>query len=283
MPLAYLDQNAVIDLGIRARRAEFREKLDAAIGSGAFTPMVSSWHLIETANTTKLANAVELAEFIDSLKPVWLLERLNIQRLDVQEDLCRFLKIDCPRRSSVTTRSGVIAALNDAADSSKYDIPSRDFVKRWIEHPEQLAVLKKAYESNARALAAMRDATKAGKVTLELKRQTDQQLVRALMPSRTPAGVTIGRETIRDYIDKVDIARIPSLAIETAIANHEWAGLGGADANTLIDKFHLISALPYADEIVSRDKFFHRVFPVAEATGHVKAKLVGNVEFLLCF
>ncbi len=57
MYITYLDQNALIDLGVRARRVEFREKLDAAIGSGAFTPMVSSWHLVETANTTNLANA----------------------------------------------------------------------------------------------------------------------------------------------------------------------------------------------------------------------------------
>ena len=283
MHITYLDQNALIDLGVRARKAEFRKRLDELINSSVMTPMVSSWHLVETANTAYVANAVELAEFIDSLKPVWLLERLNIQRLDVQEDLCRFLKIDCPRRTRVTTRSGVIATLNDAADSSKYDIPSRDFVKQWIEHPEQLAVLKKAYESNARALAAMRDATKAGKVTPELKRQTDQQLVRALMPSRTPAGVTIDRETIRDYIDKVDLAGIPSLAIETAIADHEWTDVGGSDANTLIDKFHLISAMPYADEIVSRDKFFHEIFPVAQGTGHVKAKLIDNAEFLKRF
>src|SRR5215472_3128540 len=86
MPLVYLDQNALIELGVRARKPEFREKLDSVIGSGALTAVVSSWHLIETANTTNLANAVELAEFMDSLKPFWLLERQNIQKLDVQEE-----------------------------------------------------------------------------------------------------------------------------------------------------------------------------------------------------
>jgi hypothetical protein len=34
--------------------------------SGAVTAVVSSWHLIETANTTNLANSVELAEFMDT-------------------------------------------------------------------------------------------------------------------------------------------------------------------------------------------------------------------------
>ena len=36
-----------------------------------------------------------------------------------------------------------------------------------------------------------------------------------------------------------------------------------ADRNTLIDKFHLIAALPYVDEIVSDDDFFHKIYPVA--------------------
>jgi hypothetical protein len=280
VPITYLDQNAVIDLGVRARRAEFSKKLDAAIGSGAFTPMVSSWHLIETANTTNLANAIELAEFIDSLKPVWLLERQSIQKLDVQEDFCRFLKVGCSHRPRVTTRSAVIAALNGGADAPKYDIASRDFVKQWIEHPEQLTVLKEAYASNSTALAAMRDATKAGKVTQEIRRRANQEFVRPFVPASTPAGVVVGSETIREYVDKVDLACIPSLAIETAIADHEWTDVGGSDANTLIDKFHLISAMPYADEIVSRDNFFHKVFPIAARTGHVRAKLVDNAELL---
>ena len=29
------------------------------------------------------------------------------------------------------------------------------------------------------------------------------------------------------------------------------------------------------DEIVSEDKFFHKLYPIAEKTGHVRAKLLG--------
>lgn len=280
MPIVYLDQNTLIELGVRARRAEFRGKLDRMIGSGRITAVVSSWHLIETANTTNLANAIELAEFIDSLRPVWLLERRNIQKLDVQEDFWRFLKLEFPSQPRVATRSAVIAALNAEADAPKFDIPSRAFVEQWIKHPEQLAVLKEAYAKNAIALTAMREATKAGKITEEVRRRTDQEFVKGLLTAVTPAGVAVGPETARDYIEKANVAGISSLAIETAIADHEWNEVGGADRNTLIDKFHLISALPYVDEIVSGDKFFQKVFPVAQRTGHVKAKLVGNAEFL---
>ena len=274
--LTYLDQNALIELGVKARNPDFRKKLDHAIDSGSFKSVVSSWHLIETANTKNVANATELGIFLDSLKPAWLLERRDIQRLDVQEDFYRFVKVDFKTISRITNRSAVIAALNNAKDSPRFDIASDAFVKQWIAHPEQLEVLKRAYADNAKALTGIREARKAGKLTEEVKRQADQLLVKGSMPTSTPNGVAVGPEVARDYLSQVDVGLIPSLAIETAISEHEWARDGGADSNTLIDKFHLISALPYVDEVVSKDKFFEEIFPIAQATGYVRARLVKN-------
>lgn len=283
MPLTFLDQNALIALGRKARIPEFREKLDAQLNSHSLSPVVSSWHLIETANTASLKNATELAEFIDSLRPKWLLERRDIQTLDVQEDFCKFAKLELPNNPRVTTRSAVFASLNGQADSPKFDIPSRDFVRQWIAHPEQLKVLEETYRRNADTLPRLRELMKQGKLTPEIKRRIDIQLVLGLLPKTTPAGLDIGSETRMEYAGRAKVETIPSLAIETAISEHEWVSQGGADRATLIDKFHLISALPYVDEIVSDDKFFHRIFPVAQKTGHVRAKLLGNGEFLSRF
>jgi hypothetical protein len=58
---------------------------------------------------------------------------------------------------------------------------------------------------------------------------------------------------------------------------------GRTDPNSQIDKFHLIPALQYVDEIVSDDKFLHRLHPVAEKTGYVRAKLLHFDEFLKRF
>ncbi len=283
MPLTYLDQNALLALGYKARSKEFRQKLDRAIQSGALAVVASSWHLIETANTTNLRLAIELADFIDSLRPSWLLERRNIQELDVEEDFCRFVKLEHPKSPRVTTRSAAFAALNRSKDAPKFDIPSRDFVKQWIEHPEQLRVLGETYKQNAQTLLRLREIVKEGKLTIEIKRRVDEILFTLSLPKTTPAGLYVGREVRIDYVQQARIEAIPTLAIETAISEHEWVSQGGADRNTLIDKFHLISALPYVDEIISDDNFFHRMFPTAEKTGHVRARLLGNDAFLARF
>jgi hypothetical protein len=105
-------------------------------------------------------------------------------------------------------------------------------------------------------------------------------LVTASLPETTPAGLHVGRELKIDYARRAKIDSVPTLAIESAISEHEWVSQGGADRNTLIDKFHLISALPYVDEIVSDAKFFHKIYPIAQSSGHVRAKLLSNAEFL---
>jgi hypothetical protein len=168
MPLTYLDQNALIELGRMARNSDFRKKLDSAIESSFLSAVVSSWHLIETAHTSNLANAIELAEFIDSLRPSWLFERRDIQKLDVEEDFYRFLRLDYPTKLRVTTRSAAFATLNNQKDAPKFDIASRDFVKQWIERPKQLRVLEEVYKKNAENLSRLRELTKQGKLTEEI-------------------------------------------------------------------------------------------------------------------
>lgn len=280
MPLIYLDQNALVKLGFAAKDAAFRAKLDGLIASGFMTIVMSSWHLIETAHTDNVEMAVALADFIDSIKPMWLLERRDIQRLDVEEDFLRFAKIDFEPEPRVTTRSAVIASLNRAKDSAKYDIPSRNFVKQWIEHPEQLATLEKAYRENAEALIGLRELVKSGKLTPEIRERADRELFKQSLPKFTRAGLEIGDDTKKQYLEQATVCCVPSLSIETAISEHEWVVQGGADRNTLIDKMHLIAALPYTCEIVSNDKLFGRLHPIAAKTGHVRAQLLSNEEFL---
>ena len=224
-----------------------------------------------------------MAEFIDSLKPAWLLERRDAQRLEVQEDFCEFVKVDFPISPRVTTRSAVVASILGNTGAAKFDIPVRAFVKQWIEHPEQLEPLEETYRKGVDTLLRLREIAKEGKLTEEIRRQVDEIFVRASLPKTTPAGLEVGTNVIRDYVQQVDLGSLPTFAIETAISEHEWVSQGGADRNTLIDKFHLISALPYVDEIISNDKFFHESYPSAQQTGHGKAKLLGNAALLKRF
>jgi hypothetical protein len=93
--MVYLDQNALISLGLRVQKDPLRkERLYKRIGDGSLRIVVSPWHLVETSQTANINSATRLADFIDSLNPLWIHERRELQKLDVQEDLYRFCKID---------------------------------------------------------------------------------------------------------------------------------------------------------------------------------------------
>lgn len=76
-----------------------------------------------------------------------------------------------------------------------------------------------------------------------------------------PNGLEIPRDLAAEYVERADINSIPTRAIEAAISDHEWAGVAAPTRTVRSNKFHLIPALQYVDEIVSDDKFLHRLHP----------------------
>jgi hypothetical protein len=280
MPTTYLDQNALIGLGRKARDAEFRKKLDAALDSGALSVVLSLWHLVETAHTTKLENAIELAQFIESVRPAWLFERHDVLRMEIAEAFYGYAHIGYEPVSRISTFSAMFAAMNRSADDPRFDIRLDSFVEQWWNHPDQMEPLDAAYKNNVDALTGIRELKKQGRMTDEIKNQARRVLFEHTVPTRTPAGLDVGRAIREEYITRAKEDSIPTLAIEKSISEQEWDAQGGADRNTLIDKFHVIPALPYVDEIISDDHFFQSVYPATMKTGYVKAKLIGNKEFL---
>jgi hypothetical protein len=280
MSTTYLDQNALIGLGRKARVADFRKKLDDAINSEALGVVLSLWHLVETAHTKKLENAVELAQFIESLRPAWLFERHDVLLMEVAEDFYRYAHIEYEATPRISIFSAIFAALNRSAEGSRFDISPDRFVTQWWNHPDHMQPLETAYKNNVDALLGIREMKKRGKMTDNIRNQARQVLLEHTVPTRTPAGLEVGRAMRVEYIAQAKEDSIPTLAIENAISEQEWDAQGGANRNTLIDKLHVIPAFPYVDEIVSDDQFFQSIYPATVKTAHVRARLVGNKDFL---
>jgi hypothetical protein len=284
MILTDLDQVALIKLGRRARKPEVRQEVEVSLRDSPKI-VLSLWHLVETANTSNNDNKRELAKFIDSMNLSWLLDRFDLQKSEVAEDFFRFANIQYEPPEHVTTRSGVFAAINGRSDNPRFDIPAVRVIEQWEQHPRQLDVMQQAYRSNIDALTGMRALMRDGKVTPELRKRAHRKILEFYMPTSSPTGLELGREIGAAYLDQATVESIPTLAIEYAISEHEWRVRdgSGADRNTAIDKNHLIAALPHVDEIVSDDNFFHSVYPVAQVTGHVRAKLLHVSDFLKRF
>jgi hypothetical protein len=118
---------------------------------------------------------------------------------------------------------------------------------------------------------------------VQINRDGDRKLIEGFLPERTPAGVLVGKDTKSQFLDWAKLEDFPSLSIEAAIAERSWASTDEPTWNSMIDRFHLISALPYVDYVVSNDKYFHSVFPIAASTGFVRAQLLRFDDFVAAF
>jgi len=280
MPSIYLDQNALINSGLRARsNPAFKAKFAGAIATERFTPTVSAWHWVEASRTRNIASAGQLADFIDSLNPGWLRERRDLEKTEVQEAFFRFCGVPFEPIPAIVRRVDLIAALNRRPADPTVDRTSRQFVEGWINQPESMQPLIQSYQANADALRNLRKAVCEGRVTNAIKLEGDRQLIESFLPDRTPAGILVSREVRNNFLTSARIEQFPSLSVEAAIAEHSWRTTEEPDWNSMVDKFHLISALPYVDIIVSDDDYFHAILPVVTPTGFVRATVIRFAEF----
>lgn len=217
------------------------------------------------ADEKNLAMAGELANFMDRLGSRWLRDRRDLERIEVHSSFFKFIGVDYATPPAIFTRVELIAAINRLPVSPEIDRSSREFVEAWINNPDLMRPIEQSYQANANALKSLRSALAAGKLTDAIRKQGDRKLVEGFLPSETPAGIVVDNGTRNKYLDRVNIKELPSLAIEFLIAEKSWANEGGTDWNTMVDKFHLISALPYVDVIVSDDRYFHSILPVLNA------------------
>src|ERR1700685_1562145 len=279
MRRTYLDQNALIELGRKSRCAEFRTRLDIAIDSGSLRIIASIAHLIETAHTSNRKNAIALVEFLESLKPEWLV--LNPRRLEIREDFYRFANLRyLPTQRIVGGQAGFCGGIGR---NYLQKMTQKQFVEELLNQPGHLNGFEDMCRFSVEASRGVRKDSRAGKISPERNRRALERAVRADVPNNTPVGLEFGQELKEEYVRQVTASAVPTLAIEWAISEYLQGRNDYADRNTVIDKLCLFYAPPYVDEIVSNDKLFWIAYPVAEKTGVVKAQLIKNEAFIARF
>lgn len=284
MSLIYLDQNALINLGRLARDTPFRDKLDEFTNRYQMQFVLSWWHLVESSYGDSDRNSEELAAFAQSLRPLWLLERFDILRLDVAEDFSRYAGIDYICQPRIRNFDGMLASFESKRTPGS--IPFQGdiirFVKLWRRHRlRQGQASEEVFNNAGDQLMRLRLHQQSGAITPAMVAAAQRTMLQHVAPTTTPSGLTPGRELMADYIHKVNPAGIRAIALETVVSVHQWTMKRlGAARNSLIDNFVVVSAAPYVDVIVSDDHFFYEVYPAVQQTGHARARLLHNQDLV---
>jgi hypothetical protein len=279
-PTIYLEQSALIELYNKAANdATFKSKLLGAIASGNLNVVLSPWHLVEAARTKDIQKASQLAVLMDDLKPLWLRDRRDLEGLEVRDGFFAFARIPYVRPAALVTGTELWSAMNGVKLSPATTPSSREFVEGWIKNSQLMEPLIKSHLQNAEALKNLRAAIASGKLTAAIRAEGDRKLIEGFVPATTPEGIVIDAGTKSAYLDRVTPMTFPTLAIESEIAEYSWNNQGRTDWNSMVDKFHIIPALPYTDLVISDDRYIHLLLLVAKKTGFVKASVLKFMQF----
>src|SRR5258708_276580 len=134
MAKVYCDHNFLINVFSESKA--YKERLWEVVEREAVEFVLSTWHWVEMAKDENLMRGLELADFADSLKPIWLRDRRRIQADEVAKGLFAFMKLQYTPAPPISTLAKVFSEATEQNEgiTVRYK-QSRTFVK-YLQTPE---------------------------------------------------------------------------------------------------------------------------------------------------
>jgi hypothetical protein len=125
MPLIYCDHNFIATA--LQESEQYRDRLRELARVGTLTFVLSPMHWVDAGEDQNIARGDAKADFMDSLRPRWLLDRRSIQRKEVASRFYQFLGVNCDAPQIMGAIADVIFDLT----GQRGDRTSRAFVNHF--------------------------------------------------------------------------------------------------------------------------------------------------------
>ena len=247
----YCDQNFLIN--IRDESKQYKRKIGRLVSNGKVCFVLSPWHWVEMARGSDHGRSLTLADFADSLDPIWIWEIRTVHRHEVEALFFEFLNVEYSKPPPLCARSEVIADLSKAPIWKVKHFVSSDVVSYLQSHPKALRKIEDGYFNNRKARDMNRTDYLKGNFSTYWIRRFDKASARVHVPQRTPSGIIIDNTTQATFLDQFDIIRCPSLVTEDAVTKYGWEGNDHFRWQRFMDEHHVVAALPYVDFVVTDD------------------------------
>jgi len=270
--LTYCDNNFVITA--HDAPEQYRTHLRELASSGKVRFVLSPWHWREMARDADHERGKSVADFCDSLAPIWLYERRTIQKNEVAAALYRFTRTQAEAPMMVGNVSEVIYDLVGARAYRS----CRSFVEHlWTigpSHPMEVT-FQNAFKTNERNTEDFL----AGKFTPQLLATVERLYIHGLLPATTPAGIAIDEGTKSAFLSSYRLTDFPATSLEFKITQGNWALKRQLSQNNFLDQLHVMS-LPYVDLFITDDnKLSHLIKRVVEGVPFRTAEVLSRDEF----
>lgn len=272
MPRLYLDQDALIRVG---RNTSDSVEVARRIADGRFTLVLSTAHWLDTAGGNSDDNSRELAGFIDSLRPLWLRERISLFRLECQNFLDGIPFEQTTRQAVCRTVTELVAEIGGLVGGGAAIVSSEAVVMELRRNGMSKRIFENSYTRVERAAEHNRAMYRAGNLTLEIELQARIDGLRLF------ARVVEGSDDDR-RLQEAPPDALRALTCESEATKSYWRQSAGMTPNRVRDLFHLVVAMPHTDFILTYDQNLRTTMnDVADRVCFPVARIVASMGALI--
>lgn len=298
MKTIYIDHNVAhyFVIGFPAGWNSHREKEALAqvhASKGAVRISFSAWNIVESAREYP-KNAEALGQFLDAQSPIWMHDRRVIQRAEVRN----FVYAEILGKANKTHDVPIFA---ENLSQVFHDLMPREIAKigetaisickELARNPKASATLSETEQAVPDALRTLAKAKSEGKLSKEIREQTNREWLAISIPERDPDDRPFKPEERQEVLNRA-VAQLDGLLLKCPAMRAEelMEGYRTDDAirnpkrSDAVDLQHAVPALAYCDAIITNDGYLngqcHRYVKEAGRDIIVARSLVETVERL---
>lgn len=248
--------NLYIDHSIVSHQPSWKP-LEDALQSGKVQLALSLWNLFEIGSATDKAQQAQRLTFLDQFKPLWIVERVDIQRQEIRAFLWKEKFGIEPQPTQIFKRHLSEVESYHAGFETRIGLTPT----QWINGVN----FAKYDNDKKRAPTALRQLQTYGADKIQ-ERQDEifRKWIEALLPKTDPSGRALSKAEVADLSDfceknqKAFYAACPAMAVEDALTRARTANAARNPQNSDgVDLMHTVVALAYSDYFLVRDGFVH--------------------------
>jgi len=251
--------------------------LGEVLASSKLRLALSLWNLVEIANAADQAQRERRLSFLERFKPLWIVERVEVQRQEVRSFLWQQKFGVVPAEVCVVTPHLSVVDSYHTGSRARVGLTART----WIDGID-LSSLGKLKHLAPAALSSLQTIDK--KAFGERQHEIFGAWIKGLIPAIDPEGKALSvaqRIDLLNFCEKHQdqfLAACKSLAVEDALTTARISDLNRKPKPTDgIDLMHSVIALAYCDIFLVRDRFVR--FCCEHATRSLRTTKLAQIYF----
>lgn len=243
------------------------EAVEALVENEEVSLCLSMWNLVEPAMRRDIDYINRVSEIIEMLSPLWLAERLAIQKMELSHFVyTNYFNYENDQRPENIVFNELLSqsVCSLGVEFVRIGDTAQQFMEDLSENPRNIRILEQSFMATPDALNTLHEAQRQGGLTQEQQEQAWMEWLRLFMPERNPENDLLTTNEINEIIGEFVNQRYlicttcPAIAIEDAFCEYRVIDPGrNPRLGDAPDLAHFVVSVAYCDIFLTNDGYLH--------------------------